>query len=51
MITDLAPEVLALNTDAMVIDTYQKWLNDCMTVCCITKAAISDKFSCKFIDT
>ena len=50
MIADLAPEVLALNVDTMVRDTYQKWLNDCMTVRCVMEAAMSDKFSCKFDD-
>ena len=48
MIMDPAPEVPISNTDAMVRDTYQKQLNDCMTVRCIMKAAMSDEFSCKF---
>ena len=47
---DFAPEVPASNADVMVRDTYQKWLNDCMTVHCIMRTAISDEFSCKFND-
>ena len=50
MIIDLALEVPAPNADAMVRDTYQKWLNDCMTVRYIMRAAMSDEFSCKFND-
>ena len=46
---DLASKIPAPNADAIVRDTYQKWLNDCMTVCCIIRAAIYDEFSCKFV--
>ena len=51
MVIDPAPEVPAPNANVMIRDTYQKWLNDCMTVRCIMRAAISDEFNCKFIDT
>ena len=50
VIIDLALEVTAPNADAMVRDTYQKWLNDCMTVRYIMRAAMSDEFSYKFVD-
>ena len=50
MITDPAFEVSAPNTNVMVEDTYQKWLNNCVTVCCIMRDAMCDKFSCKFIN-
>ena len=46
--TDLAPQVLAFNTDVIVRDTYQKWLNDCTIVCCKMRASMSDEFSYKF---
>ena len=32
----------------MIRDTYQKWLNDCTTVCYIMRAIVNDKFSYKF---
>ena len=51
MIIDSALEVPALNANTTVRDTYQKWLNDCMTVCCIMRAAMSDEFSYKFDNT
>ena len=50
ILTDLAPVEPTPNANVMVRDTYQKWLNDCMMVCCIMEAAMSDKFSCKFDD-
>ena len=48
---DLAPEVSTLNANTMVRDTYQKWLNDCTIVYYIVRVAMSNKFSCKVIDT
>ena len=51
MIMDLVPKVLTLNTNTMVRDTYQKWLNDCTIVYYIVRVAMSNKFSCKVIDT
>ena len=50
MIIDSIPKVQASNLDAMMRDAYQKWLNDCMTVCCIMRTTMSDEFSCKFDD-
>ena len=47
---DLAPEVPASNTDAIVRDTYQKCLNDCTIVCYIIRTTMNDEFSCKFDD-
>ena len=50
MIIDSALEVPALNANTTVRDTYQKWLNDCMTVCCIMRTIRSNEFSYKFDD-
>ena len=50
MIMDPIPEIPVSNADVTIRDTYQKWLNDCMTVRCIMRATVSDKFSCKFDD-
>ena len=36
---DLAPEVLTSNTCDVIKDTYQKWPNDHITMCCVLRAA------------
>ena len=49
VILDPAPEEPAVNACGTVRDTYQKWLNDRTTMCCIMLAAImSDEFSRRF---
>ncbi len=48
MITDPAPEQLAGNAWGTIRETYQKWLNDRITVRCIMLAAMSDEFSRRF---
>ena len=45
---DPTPEEPAANARGTVRDTYQKWLSDQTTVCCIMLAAISDEFSRRF---
>ena len=48
MLTDLALE--EPNAPCAMRDTYMKWLDDRITVCCIMRVAINDELSCKFKD-
>ena len=48
VIIDPAPEEPAVNTHGTIRDTYQKWLSDRTTVCCIMLVAISNEFSYRF---
>ena len=48
VLTDPVLEEPALNTHGTVRDTYQKWLNDRTTVCCIMLATMNDEFSDRF---
>ena len=48
VILDPAPEELAANASRTIRDTYQKWLNDRITVRCIMRASMNDEFSHKF---
>ena len=48
MLTDLTSEEPASNACGTVRDTYLKWLNDRIMVCCIMRATMNDEFSHKF---
>ena len=50
ILTDQAPEEPTANAPCAVRDTYTKWLNDRMTVCCMMRIAMNDELSCKFED-
>ena len=45
-----APEEPAINAPHATRDTYMKWLNDHMTVCCVMRTAMNDVLSRKFED-
>ena len=48
VIIDLTSEEPAPNARGAVWDTYLKWLNDRIIVCCIMWASMNDEFSQKF---
>ena len=48
VLTDLASEEPAPNGRSTIRDTYQKWLNDQTTICCIMLVAMNDEFSRHF---
>ena len=50
VLTDQVPKKPTVNAPRTVRDTYMKWLNDCITVCCVMRAAMNDELSCKFED-
>ena len=50
VLTDQALEEPAANVPHAVRDTYMKWLNDCITVHCVMKAAMNDELGHKFED-
>ena len=50
MLTDPTPKESIANAPHAARDTYMKWLNDCITVCCIIRVAMNDKLSHKFED-
>ena len=45
-----APKESAANSLRAMRNTYVKWLNDCMTMRCVMRAAMNDKLSHKFKD-
>ena len=48
VLTDPAPKKPAPNAHSTVWDTYQKWLNNWITIHCIVLAVMNDEFSHKF---
>ena len=48
VLTDLVPQEPAPNARSLIRDTYQKWLNDQITVYYIMLTVMNDKFSCRF---
>ena len=50
VLMDQASEEPAVNAPRTARDTYMKWLNDCMTVHCVMRAAMNDELSCKLED-
>ena len=50
VLTDLALEEPTSNAHGAIKDTYQKWLNNRVTVHCIMRVAVNDEFSHKFED-
>ena len=50
VLMDEVPEELVANALHTMRDTYMKWLNDCMTVRCMMRAAMNDELNYKFED-
>ena len=50
VLTDQALEEPTANAPRTVRDTYMKWLNDHMTMCCMMRVAMNDELSHKFED-
>ena len=50
ILTDEAPEEPAASTPRVMRNTYMKWLNDCMIVRYVMRAAMNNELSRKFED-